>query len=282
MSANGRTVEGDGDPGDGRDTHLSDQSLLDLLDSLVNNRGRVAASEALGVNYRTLVNCYESRRVSRRMRQVLQEFRDAEAGDGEPEVVDGDGEAGGDAESVGERVAALEAENRELRETAEAHAEQLEELGRRVARLEERAQQGGDAETVGVDEQQSAWRPPRRGHGMPDAGVVTLEQQPDEGHAFGPAAPLVAEWRELRTKREAAGSRVDRAKAGVRRWELETELLRGFHLTLPPETEPLDEAGRADHLRWRQDALAEARRELNRAERARLLRRALTLGMWWK
>ncbi len=282
MSANGRTVEGDGDPGDGRDTPLSDQSLLDLLDSLVNNRGRVAASEALGVNYRTLVNCYESRRVSRRMRQVLQEFRDAEAGDGEPEVVDGDGEAGGDAESVGERVAALEAENRELRETAEAHAGQLEELGRRVTRLEERAQQGGDAETVGVDEQQSAWRPPRRGHGMPDAGVVTLEQQLDEGHAFGPAAPLVAEWRELRVVGETAGSRFDRAKAGVRRWELETELLRGFHLTLPPETEPLDEAGRADHLRWRQDALAEARRELNRAERARLLRRALTLGMWWK
>lgn len=42
------------------------------------------------------------------------------------------------------------------------------------------------------------WRPPRRGHGMPDAGVVTLQEQPDEEHAFGPVAPLVAKWREIR------------------------------------------------------------------------------------
>lgn len=31
--------------------------LLDLLDALGSDRGRGAASEALGVNYRTLVNC---------------------------------------------------------------------------------------------------------------------------------------------------------------------------------------------------------------------------------
>ena len=108
------------------------------------------------------------------------------------------------------------------------------------------------------------------------------EQADDEEHAFGPAAELVAEWRALRHGDETAGSRVDRARAGTRRWELETELLRDFYLTLPPETEPLDEARRADHLRWRQNALAEARAELARARRVRLLRRILTLGLWWK
>ena len=56
---------------------------------------------------------------------------------------------------------------------------------------------------------------------MPDAGVVTLEEQPDEEFAFGPAAALVAEWRHLRTGAGRSVSRVDRAQAAVRRWELE-------------------------------------------------------------
>ena len=179
-------------------------------------------------------------------------------------------------------VAELEEEARGLRGLVETQAGQLEELGRRVAQLVREAQQRGESEPVVGDDQPSVWRPPRRRHGLPDAGVVTLEEQPDETHAFGPAAALVAEWRQLRTGGDATGSRVDRARAGVRRWELETELLQEFHLTLPPETEPLDEARRTDHLRWRQNALAEARVELAGARRVRLLRRILTLGLWWK
>ena len=75
---------------------------------------------------------------------------------------------------------------------------------------------------------------------------------------------------------------MERAHAAVRRWELEVAMLGEFHLTLPPETEPLDDARREDHLRWRREALAEARRELNRAVRARWLRRIVTLGLWWR
>ncbi len=115
---------------------------------------------------------------------------------------------------------------------------------------------------------------------MPDAGVVTLEEQPDEAYAFGPAAELVAEWRRLRVGGNHLVSRVDRAAARVRRWELEVEMLRDFQLTLPPETDPLDDSRRKDHVRWRREALAEARRELGRAKRARLLRRLLTLCLW--
>ena len=73
---------------------------------------------------------------------------------------------------------------------------------------------------------------------MPDAGVVTLEEQPDEKHAFGPAAALVAECRALPAGGEATRNRVDRAKDSARRWELEVAMLRDFHLTLPPGTEP--------------------------------------------
>ena len=279
MSVRQQPATGDGAPGDRPDFPLSDTPLLDLLDALVNDRGRVAAAEALGVNYRTMMACYDSRHVSRRMRKALEEFRDA--GEASGTEVDSDG-AADEAETLRQRVAELEEEARGLRGLVETQAGQLEELGRRVAHLVREAQQRGESEPVVGEDQPSVWRPPRRRHGLPDAGVVTLEEQPDEEDAFGPAVPLVTEWRPLRHGDETAGSRVDRARAGTRRWELETELLRDFHLTLPPETEPLTQAGRADHLRWRLDALAEARAELAGARRVRILRRIFTLGLWWK
>ena len=265
-----------------------DQPLLDLLDALVNDRGPTGAAEALGVNYRTVTRCRQSRRVTLRMRQVLQEFRDSrDAGDDGPGVGVVDGVEDGAGESQHDRAAALERENRELRATVEAQAVELEALRRQVAELEEQEQLpgGGGADAVdGGQGQPGDWRPPRRLPGMPNAGVVTVEEQPDEAHALGPAAPLVAEWREVRAKVRdgSAGSRVDRAVSAVRRWELEVEMLRDFHLTLPPEMDPLDESRRKDHVRWREEALAEARRELGRAKRLRLLRRVLTLGLWRK
>ena len=70
-------------------------------------------------------------------------------------------------------------------------------------------------------------RPPRRRPGMTDAGVVTLEQ-PDEAHAFGPAASLAAEWRRLRTGGDQVTIRVEQAQARVRRWEVEVEMLRDW------------------------------------------------------
>ena len=232
------------------------------------------------MNYRTMMACYDSRRVSRRMRKALEEFRDAgtEAGGAE---VDDDG-AADEVETLRQRVAELEEEDRGLRGFVETQAGQLEELGRRVAHLVRETQQRGESEPVVGDDQPSVWRPPRRRHGLPDAGVVTLEEQSDEEHAFGPAAPLVTEWRKLRTGGEVQGNRVGRARASVRRWELEVAMLGDFHLTLPPETELLDALRREDHLRWRREALAAAHREMARARRLRWLRRALTLGLWWR
>ena len=281
MSVRQQPATGDADSGDERDFPLSDAPLLDLLDALVNDRGRVAAAEALGVNYRTMMACYDSRRVSRRMRKALEEFRDAGTReDGGAEA--GDDGAADEVETLRQRVAELEEEARGLRGLVETQAGQLEELGRRVAQLVREAQQRGESEPVVGEDQPSVWRPPRRRHGLPDAGVVTLEEQSDEEHAFGPAAPLVTEWRKLRTGGEVQGSRVGRARASVRRWELEVAMLGDFHLTLPPETELLDALRREDHLRWRREALAAAHREMARARRLRWLRRALTLGLWWR
>ncbi len=256
------------------DAPLSDDPLLDLLDALVKDRGKVAAAEALGVNYRTMVACYESRHVSRRMRKALEQYRDAHS--------DG-GDSAEKVASLEQQVKALEEENRVLRETIETQATQLAEIERSVEEPGEEDRQEPEADAPEDDDGQGTqWQPPRRGHGFPDAGVVTLEEQPDEGYAFGPAAQLVAGWRVLRTGDEASGGRVDRAKAAVRRWELEIAMLGGYGLTLPPETEPLDASRRENHLRWRRKALAEAKRALALAERMRWLRRVLTLGLWWR
>ncbi len=186
-----------------------DTPLLDLLDALVEERGRVPAAHVLGVNYRTLALCCDSRQVSLRMRRALVDFRNAGGeGEGSGETEDGDG----DGAALRQRVADLEDENAELRELADNQARQLEESSRRLAALEDGQQSGDVFGCVSVDaddddardheqgdSEAQDWRPLRRRPGMPDAGVVTLEEQPDEEHAFGQAAPLVAEWRRSRT-----------------------------------------------------------------------------------
>ena len=261
-------------------TRLSDAPLLDLLDALVKDRGKVAAAEALGVNYRTLAACQDARHVSRRMRKALERYRDAAAADGDDPASDDVGDIAEKLAALEERVTAVEEENRALKETVEAQAEQLAQWESQGGAPEDEEGRRVEADASQADCGQSKeWRPPRRHHGMPDAGVVTLEEQPDEEHAFGPAAPLVAEWRGLRTGDNLKGSRFDRAEAAVRRWELEIAMLGDFGLTLPPETEPLDASRREDHLRWRREALAAA---LAKAKRLRWLRRVLTLGLRWR
>ena len=115
-----------------------------------------------------------------------------------------------------DRAEALEQENRELWETLASQMEELEAPTRQVAELEHLTQIPGGADAVDGDQGQAGeWRPPRRRPGIPDAGVVTLVEQPDEELAFGPAAQLVAEWRKLRTGGDQVVSRVDRDLAAV-------------------------------------------------------------------
>ena len=170
-----------------------------------------------------------------------------------------------------------------MRELVENQSSQLEGLERRMAALERTGQQNDDEEAVAPGGYQSrGWRPPSRRPGMPNAGVITVEEPLDGDHAFGPAARLEAEWRRLLAGGGQMVGQVDHAKAAVRRRELEAAMLGEYHLSLPPETHPLDDVRRRDHVRWRQEALAEARRELAMAQRSRLLRRILTLGLWRK
>ena len=268
-------MAGEQRPDEGREVsaEVLDALLWRLLTGLVRDSGRVGAARALGVNFRTLAGSVDSGELSPRMRRALAEM--VKAGGVMPDRADGRGE------ELERRVESAEEEVGALRETVDAQAKRLGELERRLAKLEEAQAEAGEPESTVVDMDSAAWTPPKRAYGLPDAGVVTLEAQPDEEHAFGPAAEMVAEWRRLRTGGAKSRSRVERARAEERRWELEVEMIGEFGLTLPPETETLSESRRDDHLGWRREALRQARRERVRAERLRVLRRVLTLGLWW-
>ncbi len=170
--------------------------------------------------------------------------------------------------------------SRRMRSALQAY-QQPEETGERVAGPEE-AREKRESIPGSADEEsnEGEWRPSERVHGLPDTSVVTLEPQPDEEHAFGQAAELVAEWRGLRTGRAERGSRVDRVRAEERRWELEILLIEEHGLTLPPERELLGGPRQGERLRWRREALARARRQRLIAERWEKLRMVLTLGLW--
>jgi len=112
---------------------------------------------------------------------------------------------------------------------------------------------------------------------MPDTGVVTLEEQPDETHAFGPAAPLVAEWRQIRATHPSRGRSLSWLVNQERRLALELALLEEHGLTLPPAKQPARDFARREHIRWRRSALHNTRRAILRRK---LLRRILTLGIW--
>ena len=182
------------------DTSSEDLRLFEVLQQLVEDRGPVGAAKALGVNYRTVVANVKAGSLSRHMRRAVQEF---EAGLEPAESPDLDGSRGSDgrAQNVAQQMKTLAGEVGHLAEMVEAQGRQLQELGRRVAGLEDVAGER-TAGNVGpaVDEGVAGeWRPPQREQGLPDAGLVTREPQPDEEDAFGPAAGLVAEWRDLRT-----------------------------------------------------------------------------------
>ena len=121
------------------DRSQEDSHLWDVLVELVNDRDRVGAAKALGVNYRTLVSNVKEGQLPHKMRKAVQGFEAAEA-EVEPAESPDLGESGrsdDQAEPVGQRMETLVGEVRHLGEIVEAQAGQLEELSRRLAGLED-------------------------------------------------------------------------------------------------------------------------------------------------
>ena len=193
-----------------------------------------------------------------------------------------EGEEECQVEGIKQHVESLAGKVHKAREMLDTQTERTTELESRVSHPETFRDPGAGHRSVGERGAPTAENSPTRGYGLPTPGVVTLKPRPEEPEALLPVASLVAEWHRLRTGGDAGSSRVEPARAEERRWELGTEMVRGFGLTLPLDTELLNKSRRDTHLGWRKEALVRARRERIRAGRLRLLRRLFTIGLWWK
>ena len=279
--------------GDGGGERVSDEALLRWAGDTSKARGRVQAARDVGLNYRTLARAIDEQALSRVVREALLAAHRAES-------VQGTAAAGEAGAELGRRVEATETQLADALGALGHERERADKLERRLALLEEQkagepsaaqpAGKPGPEQHAGESgaEQEADAGDPMAPTTVPDVrsthrpGVVTLEPLDGEEAALGEAAGLVAEWRSLRSGDNRWRSAVERARAEERRWELELALIEDHGLALPPETEPLHPSRRDDQLRWRRVTLRRVRGQRVRAERLRLLRRVLTLGLWWR
>ena len=257
---------------------MKEAQLMEQLKQLARQRGRVKAAQLLGVNFRTLAASIESGKLSRRMREALQQMAETDEALGDPA-----GDAEDDGGELAQRVDTLEKEVGDLRQTMKGQEERASELTQRLKKLEAAQREVKRADpveglVVGIKADEPSVSELRQTSPL----VLTLEPQDEEAKSLGPAAALVKEWRMLRTGENATKGRVERAKAEERRWEVEIALIEEFGLTLPPETTPLNATDRKTHLSWRRATLERARGARIRAEWFVLARRVLTLGLWWR
>ena len=63
-------------------TNMQEAQLMERLKELARQRGRVKAAQLLGVNFRTLAASLESGKLSRRMREALEQMAETDEGFG--------------------------------------------------------------------------------------------------------------------------------------------------------------------------------------------------------
>ena len=276
-SGDGMQADGDGS-GDRDVEKLRRLRLNGFLRELVRQEGRMDAAELLGINYRTLVRAEESGQITGRMSDALERL----LGTAE------------DAEAVRlrERVGALE-------EGMETLAKELrgglDEVRGAAAGSVGQQTEGEDAGETNngpdvVDRSDDGETSPVPGirsrepftERRLDPDVVTEEPAGDDPGVYGPAWPLVEEWRRLRADHPNRGRSLTWLVTEERLLTLELAMLEEHGLTLPPETQPLRGFGRRGQTTWRWTALDDTWRALGRRRQLRWVRRALTLGLWWR
>ena len=226
--------------------------LKALLRELVDEEGRMEAAEMLGVAYRTLVRAEETGQITGRMRDALHRLLGSRHG---PDVA-----------RLKERVSALEGRVNEM-----------------TVRLREavagEAQVEASPTVVGLQSSRRAAPPASR---RTDPELVTEDPAADDAGVYGEAWPLVEEWRRLRQNHPNRGHTLSWLTTEQRLLTLELAMMEQHGLTLPPETQPLRGFGRRGQIAWRGEALRDTRKALVRRNMLRRLRRALTLGRWWR
>ena len=284
------------DGGEAEEMHVL--SLRALLHELVRNKGRVEAARLLRLDPRTVASCMEGGRMSWRVREALERARRQGVGSVTPRTRPR-------SETLEQRVEVLEKQvSRGLPDlhgqlaalrTERAHAPRT---AREDAFPDGPAQEevpGSPRKYEPGPETQTRYRPRQVPSPGPDGhtttgateperhpSVVTGDPAPDDAEVYGPAWPLIEEWRKLREGNTVSGASLSCLEAEVRIRELEVTMLEEHGLTLPPETEPLRGLWRRSQLNWRREALHDLRRVRTRRELLRWVRRILTLGLLWK
>ena len=261
--------------------NLRHMRLMALLRDMIDDKGKVKAAKALGVNYRTLIRAQESEQLTARMSAELerhlllgggsaaaQQRESVRALEDRVEVLEE--RLGTDLEDLGGVV------ERAIAEVRDEQAQGMRRMERRLAKVEAGRgagrSSGESPKSVGKRGVKPAWRPYR--------DVVTVEPEPGEEEVYGDVTSLIVEWRRMSAEYMDAGDALSRAVAEERMRELEIELIEDRKLTLPPSTYPWDGFDRRNHLWTRRQALERARVQRTRAELRRWLRRVLTLGLW--
>ena len=237
-----------------------DERLLALLRELVRKEGQPKAAELLGVSARTLRRTLGSGRLSPRVRYPLELQRLSEGGD--PPA-----RAAGDTGELARRVERLESRVETLSEELRGSLDKMRSTSAgRPTVAKTRPAEG------------TAVKPPRRVYPQ----LVTLEPEVGEELLYGEAMPAVIKWRRARNEYQASKRRLDRLEAAMRMREVEIVLIGDHELTLPPAVYPWTRFDRRDEVWRRGEWLEDLRVERKRALVLRWVRRALTLGLWWK
>ena len=262
--------------------------LTALLRELVRDGGFKGASQALGIDQRTVAAAFRSGVLSRRVRTALE--RGLQEGEGSAAAVQR------------ERNDALEGRLEDAETAVKEGAGQVEALRKDVskgfaavqtgekgqkdwrAQMEGRLTQlegGGDAQDEGQDASGAGGRTKKRSapwREYPD--LLTLEPAEGDEEVFGEAWPLIVEWRELKNVHPDRGRGIEWLCAEERLLVQELALLEEHGLTLPPEKRPLRGFDRNGQINWRRKALYATRRALFWRRRLRRVVRAVTVGLW--
>ena len=259
--------------------------LMALLRELVRDKGVMKATEALGVDYRTLVGSLKDGRLSRRMRHVLEKAllegggspaaEQRERNDAlEGRLEEWESKVEALAKDVGKGLAAVRGDVKALRDE---QAQAMRQWERRVAALEG----GGDAQAEG-EEANAAGGPAKRRSApwreYPD--LLTLEPAEGDEEVFGDAWPLIVEWRALKNAHPVRGKGFEWLTDHKRLLEMELALLEEHGMTLPPEKQPLRGFDRNGQINWRRTALSGTRRAWFWRWRVRQVLRAVTFRLW--
>ena len=280
MKTNEHGIESSGDV-----ENVYHMRLMTLLQELVREKGYKGAARVLEIDHRTVAVCSKTGQLSRRARQALE--RALQEGVGSAAVRQRE-RSDGLEERVGRLEKGSESFGKEVRRRLAAVEGGIASLRRDKAQGTGAGHAGAGPSPRGAGESEAGasaqdGRPPSRPSMRREyADLVTLEPALDDEEVFGDAWPLIMEWRELKATHPNEGRGLEWLAVEERLLVVELMLLEEHGMTLPPEKRPLRGFDRDGQTSWRRTALYDTRRARSKGERLRLVRRIVTLGLWWK